>query len=83
MRKERKAISRAGKKAEGVADEAEDIADKWRDIQVALLELYNVEPGQMDSEDDTFFQTKVNEIRDHLGVIISSSREAATKMQVR
>ena len=50
---------------------------------MALLELYNVEPGQMDSEDDTFFQTKVNEIRDHLGVIISSAREAATKMQVR
>ena len=80
MRKERKAISSSGKKAELVADEAEDISDKWRDIQVALLELYNVQP-QTTPELDSFFKSKVDEIRGHLSGIVASARVAGTKMQ--
>ena len=78
MRKERKAIAGSGKKIEKVADEAEEISDKWRDIQVALLELYNVEP-QTTPDDDDFYKTKVEEIRTHLASIYETAREAASK----
>ena len=77
MRKERKAIAGSGKKIEKVADEAEEISDKWRDIQVALLELYNVEP-QTTPDDDDFYKTKVEEIRTHLASIYETAREAAS-----
>ncbi|WZN63197.1 hypothetical protein HKI87_07g47420 [Chloropicon roscoffensis] len=78
MRKERKAIAGSGKKIEKVADEAEEISDKWRDIQVALLELYNVEP-QTTPDDDDFYKTKVEEIRTHLASIYETAIEAASK----
>ena len=80
MRKERKAIASSSKKVEKVADEAEDISDKWRDIQVALLELYNVKPRSI-PEDDDFFKQKVDEVRNHLAGIVESAKSAASKMQ--
>ena len=80
MRKERKAIVTSGRKAEVAADDAEDISDKWRDIQVALLELYQVQP-QSTPDDDDFFQAKVEEIRGHLTGIVESAKEASTKME--
>ncbi|QDZ18952.1 hypothetical protein HOP50_02g14580 [Chloropicon primus] len=80
MRVERKAMARSGKKAELVADEAEEIADKWRDIQIALLELYNVEP-QTTPDDDDFYNKKVEEVRNHLASIYETAKEAAVKME--
>ncbi len=70
----------ASRTAKKVAKNAGRIAEKWRDIQVALLDLYNVSP-QASAGEDVFYQEKVDEIKKHLKTIVHEAAGAATQME--